>query len=489
MPASIKINPKFTLALLNSVLQTSPDGIVAFKSHRNELGEIVDFEWLVANQRAEKILRKRADELIGKCMLQVFPANKEAGLFEKYVKVVNTGEPAFMEQFYQEGDLAFWLKVSVVKLGDGFTATFQDITEIKEAFFKIQTSELKYKQLFHNSIDPIFLVDHRYNIIDANRAFLDLFELGSDISKNHFKDIFIDSTEFERFKTNIINDNRLFEFETRLQTNYGEEKICLINSIPLLNKESPLPIIQGVIRDLTSRKEAEKMLLEAEKLLLTGKIARTIAHEVRNPLTNLNLALEQLKEDLPLTDDSALYTEIISRNSKRIEDLITDLLDSSKSREYKFEVISIKTALYETIEMISDRMFLQEMQLEKDFPPEEILVSLDLEQIKIAFLNIMINATEAMKEGEGRLKISIDYRGDNVLIEFADNGKGMGAEIQKKAFDPFFTSRKKKGTGLGLNTVKNIINGHKGSITFKSKEGMGTSFYVMLPMTNSKTSS
>ena len=481
MPASIPINPKFTLALLNSVLQSSPDGIVAFKSIRNDSNEISDFEWLVANEKAEKILNKKAVDLIGKRMLQVFPANKESGLFDKYVKVVNSGESAFMEQFYQEGELAFWLKVSVVKLGDGFTATFQDISEIKEAFFKVQTSELKYKQLFHNSIDPIFLVDHDYQIIDANRSFTGLFELGEDFLNMSFKDLFIDSTEFERFQTDIINANRLVEFETNLKTASGEEKICSINSIPLINRESHLPIIQGVIRDLTARIEAEKTLLEAEKLLFTGKIARTIAHEVRNPLTNLNLALEQLKDDLPENADHSFFLEIIGRNSKRIEDLITDLLDSSKSRDYEFEVTCLKSVMEETIGMISDRMFLQDMTLTPNFPAHEIMVQLDVEQIKVAFLNIMLNATEAMTAGTGELKIEIECRDDNVLIEFTDNGVGMTLETQKKLYDPFYTSRKRKGTGLGLNTVKNIINGHKGSITFKSAESIGTSFYVMLP--------
>ncbi len=482
MPASITINPKFTLALLNSVLQTSPDGIVAFKAIRNDQGKIVDFEWLVVNERAEKIMKKKADDLLGKRMLEIFPANKTSGLFDKYVKVVETGVSAFTEQFYKEGELSFWLKVSVVKLGDGFTATFQDISEIKEAFFKVQTSELKYKQLFHNSIDPIFLVDHNYKFVDANRAFLEFFEMGDNFREHHFEEIFIDKEEFERFKSSIIDNNRLYEFETKLQTFFGEEKTCLVNSIPLFNKESPMPILQGVIRDLTTRIEAEKMLLEAEKLLLTGRIARTIAHEVRNPLTNLNLALDQLKEELLESDDNSLYMEIIARNSKRIEDLITDLLNSSKSRDYNFEECCVKQVLSETITMISDRMFLQEMKLIEDFPEQEILVQLDGEQIKIAFLNIMLNATEAMEHGNGVLTISIGFRGDNVMITFADNGKGMNQETQKRLFDPFFTSQKKKGTGLGLNTVKNIINGHQGSITFKSEEGVGTSFYVMLPM-------
>lgn len=481
MSIPVKVNPKFTLALLNSVLQTSPNGIVAFKSIRNQSNEIVDFEWLIVNERAEQIIKKKADELIGMRMLDVFPANAKSGLFAKYVEVVNTGESTSVEQFYEEDNLSFWLKLSAVKLGDGFTATFQDISEIKETIFEIQTSELKYKQLFHNSIDPIFLVDYNYNIIDANRSFMEFFEINNELPNCHFKDIFIDNTEFDRFKTSIIDNNTLIEFETRLQTSQGGQKICLINSVPLIYKESPMPIIQGVIRDLTARIESEKMFLEAEKMLLTSKIARTIAHEVRNPLTNLNLALEQLQEDLPENKDNSIFFDIITRNSKRIEDLITDLLDSSKSREYEFEETCIKEVLLDTIRMISDRIFLQEMKLVQDFPQEEIKVPVDSEQIKVAFLNVLLNATEAMDYGSGELIVSIVRKDDQVIIEFKDNGKGMGSESQKKLFDPFYTSQKKNGTGLGLNTVKNIINGHKGSISFESKEGSGTSFFITLP--------
>src|SRR5690606_25811893 len=153
---------------------------------------------------------------------------------------------------------------------------------------------------------------------------------------------------------------------------------------------------QGIIHDQTLRKKAERDMLIAERLSMTGKIARTIAHEVRNPLTNLTLAFDQLKEEMPMDNaDVKLYCEIIERNSNRIEQLISEMLSSSKPKELNLELTPINEIIEQTLNLSIDRINLNQIKLEKNIAGDLPRVLLDREKIKIALLNIIINGLEA----------------------------------------------------------------------------------------------
>jgi PAS domain S-box-containing protein len=124
--------------LLKSILDSSLDGIMAFKSVRNLKNEIVDFEWIFVNDVAEAIVQRQADYLIGRKLLEEMPGNKDAGLFDKYVSVVETGQYTTLEQYYSADGITKWFKISAVKLNDGFTVTFQDISELKQALVDLE---------------------------------------------------------------------------------------------------------------------------------------------------------------------------------------------------------------------------------------------------------------------------------------------------------------------------------------------------------------
>jgi len=231
------------------------------------------------------------------------------------------------------------------------------------------------------------------------------------------------------------------------------------------------------------RKKAEKDMIIAERLSMTGKIARTIAHEVRNPLTNLNLALEQLKDEMPMNNESVkLYSDIIERNAARIEQLIGEMLNSSRPKELYLELTPIEEILEETISLTIDRMNLNQIKLEKVYDEDLPRILVDKEKIKIALLNIVINAVEAMEPGKGLLKIKAMLVNGTIIVSITDNGKGIIPEDIEKLFDPFHTA-KPGGMGLGLTSTKNILNSHSAEIEVKSKINEGTTFsiYFKLP--------
>lgn len=218
-----------------------------------------------------------------------------------------------------------------------------------------------------------------------------------------------------------------------------------------------------------------------EKFTATGRIARTIAHEVRNPLTNINLATSQLKTDLTSADENILYLfDIIDRNSNRINKLISDLLQTTKFSELSFAVVSVNELLDETLLMAEDRIGLNHIRIEKKYAGN-IRINVDKEKIKIAFLNIIINAIEAMEPDMGKLKIETKTEGKNCVVHISDNGIGMDENSLNKLFEPYFTN-KPSGNGLGLANTQNIIFNHKGTITVSSTEGRGSIFVIQLAM-------
>lgn len=216
-----------------------------------------------------------------------------------------------------------------------------------------------------------------------------------------------------------------------------------------------------------------------EKFASTGRIARTIAHEIRNPLTNINLAMEQLKNEAGANDDTGILFEMVQRNSNRINQLITDLLNSTKFAELSYTRTSINKLLDESIDMAKDRIALYNISVAKKYSTDICDVEVDKEKLKIAFLNIIVNAIEAMEPGKGVLTITTRSEHDKCVIEIADNGTGMDRESLGRLFEPYFTS-KPKGNGLGLTNTQNIILNHKGTIQAESEKGKGTNFIITL---------
>ena len=217
-------------------------------------------------------------------------------------------------------------------------------------------------------------------------------------------------------------------------------------------------------------------LRNIEKFAATGRISRTIAHEVRNPLTNINLATEQLRNEIAANEDADILFEMISRNSNRINQLISNLLDSTRISELQYIKSSINDVLDSSLEFASDRVELKQIKVVKDYDKDIYPILVDQEKIKIAFLNIIVNAIEAMDDG-GTLHLSTETRNNRCVTKITDTGKGMSKEDVARLFEPYFTT-KEKGTGLGLTNTQNIILAHNGKIMVESELGKGTSFTI-----------
>jgi signal transduction histidine kinase len=233
--------------------------------------------------------------------------------------------------------------------------------------------------------------------------------------------------------------------------------------------------VQGILHDITNQKKTERATLLAEKLAATGRLVRTLAHEVRNPLSNIHMSLEQLTTTTG--PDDKIYLDIIERNGKRINDLITELLTSSRPTEIVFEKIPLQTVVDETITAALDRITLKQIQLKVNYPDDPCFIKGDKEKLKIAMLNIIINAIEAISHNKGELWIVLIPNDETYSVEITDNGCGIPAENLSKLFEPYFTS-KRNGIGLGLASTLNILQSHNATVEVKSRVEVGTTFIL-----------
>ncbi len=350
-------------------------------------------------------------------------------------------------------------------------------TELSIANKELDEKEKRYRTLFERSIDPIFLATGSLVLIDVNDSFTSFLGY-SEIEALPIASLFANPDDHEYFKGTLKEMGQIRDFETMLITKSGEQKACLLNCVFIPDQAFGFSCYQGIVHDLTHLKKAENDMLMAERLALTGKIARTIAHEVRNPLTNLNLALDQLREEMPANNESAkLYGDIIERNANRIEQLVEEMLNSSKPKQLDLKLTSIKEILDDTISLAIDRIKLKQIELITSYQGDFPRILVDKNKIQIALLNIIINAVEAMVPGKGVLRIDVSVRENMLTLSIADNGKGIPAGEIGKLFDPFFTS-KQSGMGLGLTSTKNILNSHNAQVEVKSELNKGTTFHI-----------
>jgi PAS domain S-box-containing protein len=339
----------------------------------------------------------------------------------------------------------------------------------------LRANEKKYRNIFEKSKEAVFTTDKSLLFRDINSAMTRLVgcEKSQLLKSNLYQ--FIDSDSIrELIKESLEAKGDVTDLEVELINLKGKKRFCILN-LSLEKDSNSFSYVQGILHDITNQKKNERATLLAEKLAATGRLVRTLAHEVRNPLSNIHMSLEQL---VGLTkDEDRIYLDIIDRNGKRINDLITELLTSSKPAEMVLEKIVAQTVIDDALSAALDRLTLKQIKLKLHYPDTPCYIRGDQSKLKIALLNIIINAIEAMDGTTGELKITLSCNEENNVIEIMDTGCGIPHENLSKLFEPFFTS-KRNGIGLGLASTLNILQAHNATIEVKSKVKAGTTFLL-----------
>ncbi len=364
---------------------------------------------------------------------------------------------------------------------------------IKLAKLKVNLANEKrrYQSLFDNAVEPAFFLDARWNIVNANRAFFELFKL-DDIDKHvvNFATLVTKESDFENLKKSLPSNTQYFTTESQFrfrrigtQSQFlGKLVISSIVEATLVNGRIDYRFngFQGTLSNVSYKKKMVQIQREVERVENTYRLARTLAHEIRNPLTNIGLSLEQLKDTVVLGEDNLNYIEIAERCTKRINELLTKLLHSSERLEFQAVETNFNDLVEAVVKIEQDRAHLHGAKLILDIGSDAQCNFCQPERLKIAITNLIANAIESTEKGKGAVIVGTYVDDTFYCIYVEDNGHGMDEEVQERLFDPFFT-RKSNGVGLGLTSTQTIIAEHNGQIEVESAVGVGSTFTISLP--------
>jgi two-component system NtrC family sensor kinase len=371
-------------------------------------------------------------------------------------------------------------------------------------------SERRYREIFESANDAIWIHDLDGNIIAANEASEKLTGYNlEDLLKMNVKSLLSAESldlagqiRHKLFRGEIVEQ----PYEQRLIRKDGTERILKLTTSLITGDDKPKSL-QHIARDVTAEKEMQdnlsaayqqlseytqrlkenqEQLIQAEKLTSLGQMAASIAHEVNNPLSGVlvytqlltkRLRSDKLTKDIALENLSKMEAEL-NRSTK----LIRNLLDFARQSPPTLWEVDINEIVSRAFDLAAHSAELQHIQVTKELSPAIPKVVADFDQLQQVCLNLIINAIQAMPEG-GKLTIRTSIDNDRqVKIEIQDTGCGIPPENMSKLFTPFFSTKGKKGVGLGLAVAYGIVQRHHGRIEVQSKVGEGTIFTIYLPL-------
>lgn len=449
--------------------------------HRIE-GEKFIVDWCnSSSEAANKICESKydlyfIDYLLGaQTGLELIQDSIKTNCEEPFILLTGNGNRLIGLKAMQSGAVDYLVKgeLTVEKLERCIRYSLERASSMKA----LRSSESKFRNIFEQSKDTVFVADENLLFTEINRASLTLLEYSRDelLSKSLYE-LLVNNNDSIAIQQQLATSGNVSDKEVEIRTKNAEKKHCILTLSKEKNKNGIL-YIQGIIHDISSLKRIEKETLMFEKMDLASRLIRIMAHEVRNPLNNIILSTEQLEQTME-NDESRICFDIIKRNSKRIGDIISELLNPANPGELSLNKISLQSIIDESLDAAIDRINLRNIQVQKNYIASPAWVMGDAEKIKIALLNIIINAVEAMEENEGKLTISVKNKGQQYIVEIEDNGCGISDENLSRLFQPYFTS-KQKGMGLGLVSALNILKYHNASISVQSILNSGTVFKLV----------
>ena len=346
-------------------------------------------------------------------------------------------------------------------------------SEIKTQRADIRALQDINKIIVENINSGLITITNDFQIVLINKAAMDILDLSYNPTKHPIEKI------FPGMKNIMINRSKENRFERSFDTVKGERIILGFSISPLKNSEGVPDGFILIFQDLTEVLRYETAMRRQEKLAAVGKLAAGIAHEIRNPLASISGSIELLKSTLVAQDrDQQKLMDIMLKEVTRLNSLITEFLDFVRPEERKMDICDVEGIIKETLEMLKFNKNLpndirHELRLQgKGF------VSGDKNKLKQVFLNLFINAYQAMQESPTKvMTISTENHDGSLRVKIKDSGEGMSEATLKRLFEPFFTT-KPKGTGLGLATVHKILETHEAKIFVESHKGNGTEFTV-----------
>lgn len=351
------------------------------------------------------------------------------------------------------------------------------------ASHRLQASELKYRIIFEQAIDPIIVMDHTGKILDLNPSGLKFFGYDSEEIREHTSQmLFKHQEDAINFFSLLENKGLLNDFECSMQTKDGRTFYCALSAFIHTDLLNVTEVYHTMIKDLSHRKNVEAQSINSGKMDISENIAKGLGQEMRDPLTTINLALDEIaaEEAISSNESAQACIEIIKSNCDKMDQLVRNLILSTDSKALNVQKHSIRALIDEVMLEGEDLIAGQHIRLTKQIINIDDELIADKQMIKKAINNVFQNALEAIKSYPKHIHITAAVDKGFLIIGVEDNGIGIDPEIEGKIFEPFFTT-KIRAVGLGLTHAQRIMTSHHGTIQIKALE-KGTQITLQIPL-------
>ncbi len=471
-----------------NIVQSSPMGI-----HLYELRPSGRLVLSGANPAADSILGVDNTYFFGKSVEEVFPGLADSNILEKYKTTASEGTPWFSEQVeYHSDTIKGAIEVNAFQTGPNrMAAMFLDITQRKKGEEALKESEQRFRSLIEKS--PVgFSIIQDCRVIYRNGAQESLNDpLPGMIEKQDFSMIHPEDADLVRkFCSDICSDSvpeEGIEFRFYISSETDAENLVWVSCGAGEFDFKGRPAILMSMMDVTRTKRLEHVVRIQEKLTSLGRVAAGIAHEIRNPLSGINIYLDTLRTIC--TDGQEINTEKgihilnqIEKASGKIESVIKRVMDFSKPGTAKLTKGDINKPVKEAVQLSAVTIRKMNIKLTEEYEVKIPECRFDHSLIEEVILNLIHNAAQAMeKSPEKNIRVSTGEGDNAVFIRVSDSGPGIPPDKREQLFEPFFTT-KNDSTGIGLSICRRIIADHRGTLEVSEGDMGGAEFTVELPL-------
>jgi two-component system sensor histidine kinase PilS (NtrC family) len=389
---------------------------------------------------------------------------------------ISTPSPRALESWLGSNLFAFF---AVAYLGSLLAQTIQT----KGVELEQKSEALKDLQAFNNDIiesmrGGLLTVDLEGRILLINRSGAEITGHGFGLLRGeNVVDVF---PGFWPVEMDERGNPRALRKEVEIRTPAGATRFLGISISPLRTGQNQASGFVFNFQDLTELKRLEHEVLTKERMAALGRLSAAIAHEIRQPLTAMTGALKELARFAPLEDDDKKLVQIVSRESQRLNQIVTEFLDYSREKSYAFTDVDMLSIIEETLVLIERNTVASgKIRIDRHFAQRPLRARADRDAMKQVFWNLCNNALRAMPDG-GVLSVHAEAVQNSVRISIRDTGRGMEPGASARIFEPF-QSAFPGGTGLGLAIVYQILQAHRGRIHVETGLGSGAEFIVDLP--------
>jgi len=388
-------------------------------------------------------------------------------------------------------------------LASNFSTMMREILAQKQQL-ESQLAEIKHLQLYTEKLlttmsDGLLSVDTRGNVAAINPAARRMLGIPDGIDKGCSASVALEQTPVMFSYLKELLQDPQSGTQRELQISVGsEDHIVLANSSLLIDAEGGGIEVITSLHDVTQLKRLEALIRQSERLAALGTLAAGMAHEIRNPLSAIKTFVQLLPKKVNQPEFLEKFQRTVPRELDRINRLIEDLLELSRTPKYRFEVLNLQKLLSQSIEFFEAELRIAGIDYVTKMSPDLPLILADSDQLIKALYNLIKNAIQAMpnggrftvegylETGDGPNKLLLFKQDRWVCLVFSDTGVGIPSETVKDIFNPFF-STKERGTGLGLAITHKVITEHGGHLDVVSRVGEGSSFIIYLPAYREKS--